>query len=163
MRTIGLPSMTYEEVRAIVLAFAALSLVGGFVGAAIYGLFDRALGSALDYFDRALVARAARDSGGMGGTPMDGLTRPAYPPAWARESLGRLPDHDPLAPLTPCPVGRVVKRSDDPRPLTSEQARPASCLQDKRPAGAPVLPSGAGELPDPVPLVPPVSPASQGA
>lgn len=111
MPTIGLPSMTYEELRSIVLALVVLSLIGGFVGGALYSLFDSALEKVAGYF----ISRADRASGGMGEPPMSGLTRPAYPPAWGRESLGRLPDHDPLAPITPCAVGRVGKRSDEPR------------------------------------------------
>ena len=86
-----------------------------------------------------LAIGAARAAWGMGLRPMLELSRPAYPMARGRESLGRvsLASRGPY--VTPAPGGRVVTRSKDPRPLTYAKASPYSCLKDKRAGGAPAL------------------------
>ena len=86
-----------------------------------------------------LAIGAARAAWGMGLRPMLELSRPAYPMARGRESLGRVSLASRGPHVTPAPGGRVVKRSKDPRPLTYAKASPYSCLKDKRAGGAPAL------------------------
>ena len=86
-----------------------------------------------------LAMGVARAVWGMGLRPMLELSRPAYPMARGRESLGRVSLASRGPHVTPAPGGRVVKRSKDPRPLTYAKASPYSCLKDKRAGGAPVL------------------------
>lgn len=86
-----------------------------------------------------LAIGVVRAAWGMGLRPMLGLSRPAYPMARGRESLGRVSLTSRGPHVTPAPGGRVVKRSKDPRPLTYAKASPYSCLKDKRAGGAPVL------------------------
>ena len=86
-----------------------------------------------------LAIGVVRAAWGMGLRPMLELSRPAYPMARGRESLGRVSLASRGPHVTSVPVGRVVKRSKDPRPLTSAKACPLSCLKDKRAGGAPAL------------------------
>ena len=86
-----------------------------------------------------LAIGVARAAWGMGLRPMLELSRPAYPMARGRESLGRVSLASRGPHVTPAPGGRVVKRSKDPRPLTYAKASPYSCLKDRRAGGAPAL------------------------
>ncbi|MBA4111857.1 MAG: hypothetical protein C0492_00585 [Verminephrobacter sp.] len=154
MPVIGLPSMTYEELHELVWLFIVLGIFSGMVGGLIWTFIEMAGDSVLAYLAaRIRRSRGLSGSGGMGEPPMYGLSRPTYPTARGAESPGRGSDHDPLMSVIPCPVGRVIGRSDDPRPLQVDQACLDSCLKDRRPAGAPAHRSahagfaGSGETP----------------
>lgn len=130
--------VSHSDLRAAFDGFALLALCAGALGGVLLNLGVRLCHYVMD----RLMAHVGGhvlvpvDVGGMGVSPMVGLSRQACPPAWGAASLGRLPDHDPLAPITPGAVGRVVKRSDEPRPTAFTPPWPHSCLIDKRAEGA---------------------------
>ena len=86
-----------------------------------------------------LAIGATRAAWGMGLRPMLDLSRPTYRMARGRASLGRVSLASRGSHVTPAPGGRVVGRSNGPRPPDYAQASPHSCLKDKRAGGAPAL------------------------
>lgn len=130
----------HSDMQAAFNGLALLAYFCGFLGALSFAVCRWLYWRLLDHIDaHALRPLHAPAVGGMGVTPMSTLPRPAYPTASGAESLGRVPSFRARPPHTPALSGRVVGRSDNPRPVASDQACPASCLKDKRPAGAPVL------------------------
>lgn len=132
--------VSHTDLRAAFDGFLLLALCAGALGGVLLlllvWLYRVMLRGLLDHIGgHVLVPRAG--AGGMGVTPMVGLSRPAYPPASGAAFLGRPADHGPVTPHPPGAVGRVVKRSDEPRPTVSALPWPHSCLEDKRAAGAP--------------------------
>lgn len=91
-----------------------------------------------------LAIGATRAAWGMGLRPMLDLSRPTYRMARGRASLGRVSLASRGSHVTPAPGGRVVGRSNGPRPPDYAQASPHSCLKDKRAGGAPTLATGNG-------------------
>lgn len=131
----------HADLRTAFDGMALLAFFCGFLGALCFTVCPWAYRQLLAHIGvHVLRPSHAPAVGGMGEPPMWGLSRPTYPMQRGGESLGRVSSFMARPTDNPGPVGRVVKRSEDPRPLTCEQACPASCLKDKRPVGAPVLP-----------------------
>lgn len=130
----NLSSLTYEQLQEILSLLVELSLIGGFTGALLLMLLLD-LGAALMW----ALARYRGRKRGMGQGPMIGASRATYPTARGGATPARQSGFSPCPSHTPGASGRVVKRSEDPRPEAVPQACPDSCLKDKRAEGAPVL------------------------
>lgn len=80
------------------------------------------------------ITRAAR---GMGQRPMLDLSHPTFPYEGAGGELGCVSKFGERFTQAQGDGGRVVKRSEDPRPLSLDQANPFPCLKERRAEGAP--------------------------
>ena len=133
---------------------ALLAVCAGAIGGLLWSFGASGIGTLIDWaFDsaqRRARVNAARARGaspdvrGMGLGPMSDSSRPAYPHQGAGGELGRVSQASRSVSQSHGAGGRVVKRSDDPRPLTVEQASPDPCLKDRRAEGVPVLRCGHG-------------------
>ncbi len=138
--------ITREELVHFARQLMWLAFFAGMFGALVFSIASGLLSGALEFLaQRALrnarvnAARARAASGGMGHRPMLGLSRPAFPYQGAGGELGRVSQAEPQQSQAHGLGGRVVKRSEDPRPQTQDQASPDSCLKDKRAEGVPAL------------------------
>lgn len=128
---------------------ALLAVCAGAIGGLLWSFGASCIGALIDWaFDAAQrrarinAARArgaSSDVRGMGLGPMSDSSRPAYPHQGAGGELGRVSQASCSVSQSHGAEGRVVKRSDDPRPLNLDQASPGSCLKDNRAEGAPAL------------------------
>jgi hypothetical protein len=130
----------HSDLRAAFDGLALLAFFCGFLGALSFAVASWLYRLFLDHISGHVLRPLPPSAvGGMGVPPMSSLSRPTYPTASGGEPLGRVPSFVASPHLNPGPGGRVGKRSDEPRPPSLDQACPASCLKDKRPAGAPAL------------------------
>lgn len=126
--------------QVLLLAFFA-GAIGGMVGDVVW----HGLGYVVDWLvNRAerkarIAAAKARAVRGMGQRPMLDLSHPTFPHQGAGGELGCVSRFGERLTQAHGDGGRVVKRSEDPRPLNLDQASPNSCLKDKRAEGAPGL------------------------
>lgn len=141
--------VTRAEFVELAQQLALLAVCAGAIGGLLWSFGASGIGALIDWaFDAAQrrarinAARArgaSSDVRGMGLGPMSDSSRPAYPHQGAGGELGRVSKFGERFTQAQGDGGRVVKRSDDPRPLSLDQANPSSCLQDKRAEGAPAL------------------------
>lgn len=152
-------AITRAELVHFAQQMALLSFFAGVVGAMAWGVVMHALNGAADWFVqhgerkariKAARARAVLDVRGMGHRPMVDLSHPTYPDRGAGGELGCVSKFGEVLTQAHGDGGRAVGRSDDPRPLNLDQARPISCLKDKRAAGAPAVRCGHGGSDDSV-------------
>lgn len=122
-----------------VIGAMSLSVVASCGSALFDALFNRAERNA-----RVKAARARAASGGMGHRPMVDSSRSTFPHQGAGGELERESQAIQRPPQAHGSEGRVVKRSEDPRPQNQDQASPDSCLKDKRAEGVPALRCGHG-------------------
>ena len=146
--------VTRAEFVELAQQLALIAICGGAIGGLLWSFGASCIGALIDWaFDaaqRRASVNAARARGaspgvrGMGLGPMSDSSRPACPHQGAGGELGRVSQASCSVSQSHGAEGRAVKRSDDPRPLTVEQASPGSCLKDKRAEGVPVLRCGHG-------------------
>lgn len=137
--------ITREELVHFAQQVLWLAFFAGVAGAVAWSVVMQGFESFADWlFDltqrRARVnAARARAARGMGQGPMLDLSRPAYPAQGAQGELGRVSQVGARESQGHAVGGRVVKHSEDPRPVPVDQASTFSCLKDKRANGAPAL------------------------
>ena len=146
--------VTRAEFVELAQQLALLAVCAGAIGGLLWSFGASGIGALIDWaFDaaqRRARINAARARGaspdvrGMGLGPMSDSSRPAYPHQGAGGELGRVSQASRGVSQSHGAEGRVVKRSEDPRPLTVEQASPDPCLKDRRAEGVPVLRCGHG-------------------
>ena len=143
--------ITREELVQFAQQVLLLAFFAGVIGGMVSDVVWHGLGYVVDWLvnraeRKARVAAAkARAARGMGQRPMLDPSHPTFPDQGAGGELGCVSKFGERFTQAQGDGGRVVKRSDDPRPLNLDQANPFPCLKEKRAEGAPALRSAHGD------------------
>lgn len=143
--------LTHVELVHFAQQLVVAALCAGAIGGCAWTVCASFVGTLLDWLGdwserkARITAAKARADRGMGQRPMLDLSHPTFPDQGAGGELGCVSKFGAGLTQAQGDGGRVVKRSEDPRPLNLDQANPNSCLKDKRAEGAPALRSAHGD------------------